>query len=47
MVEEIEFAESKKDDGGQGVTSKGQSSGAVSDGFMNLVDGSTDDLPFN
>lgn len=47
MVEEIEFAESKKDDGGQGGTSKGQSSGAVSDGFMNLVDGSTDDLPFN
>lgn len=47
MVEEIEFAESKKDDGGQGGSSKGQSSGAVSDGFMNLVDGSTDDLPFN
>jgi len=46
-IENVEFAESKRDDSGQGGSSRPAPSSAVGDGFMNLVDGSTDDLPFN
>lgn len=47
VVEEVEFAESKHTDGGNQQNSRPEPSIANGDGFMNLVDGDTDELPFN
>ena len=45
-VEQVEFAESKREDGGQG-SSRPEPSSAVGDGFMNVPDGIDEELPFN
>lgn len=46
-VEQVEFAESKREDGGQGGSSRPEPSSAVGDGFMNIPDGIDSELPFN
>ncbi|MDD6638867.1 MAG: single-stranded DNA-binding protein [Lachnospiraceae bacterium] len=51
VVENIEFAESKNSNGGDGYSGAGASapspSGAAGDGFMNIPDGIDEELPFN
>ena len=51
VVENIEFAESKNSNGGDGYSGAGASapspSGAAVDGFMNIPDGIDEELPFN
>ena len=51
VVENIEFAESKNSNGGDGYSRAGASapspSGAAGDGFMNIPDGIDEELPFN
>lgn len=44
-VEQVEFAESKRDDGGH--STRPEPSSAVGDGFMNIPSGACDELPFN
>lgn len=45
-VEQVEFAESKGS-GGQGGSSRPETSSATGDGFMNIPDGIDEELPFN
>lgn len=45
VCENVEFAESKREDGGQ--SSRPEPSSAVGDGFMNVPDGIEESLPFN
>ena len=51
VVENIEFADSKNSNGGDGYSGAGASapspSGAAGDGFMNIPDGIDEELPFN
>ena len=51
VVENIEFAESKNSNGGDGYSGAGASapspSGAAGDGFMNIPDGIDEELPFS
>jgi single-strand DNA-binding protein len=47
VVEEVEFAESKHTDSDNQNTSKPVPSSASGDGFMNIPDGDTEELPFN
>lgn len=47
IVEDADFGESKRDDSGQGGSSRPQPSSAVGDGFMNIPDGIDEELPFN
>ena len=51
VAENIEFAESKNSNGGDGYSGAGASapspSGAAGDGFMNIPDGIDEELPFN
>jgi single-strand DNA-binding protein len=46
IVEQVEFAESKRDSG-QGGSSRPEPSSAMGDGFMNIPDGIDSELPFN
>jgi single-strand DNA-binding protein len=46
-VEQVEFAESKREDGGQCRSSRPEPSAAMGDGFMNIPDGIDEQLPFN
>jgi len=46
-VENVEFAESKRDDSGQGGSSGKQPSIAMGNGFMNIPSGIDEELPFN
>lgn len=51
VAENVEFAESKNSNGGDGYSGAGASapspSGAAGDGFMNIPDGIDEELPFN
>jgi single-strand DNA-binding protein len=47
VAEDIEFAESKRDNGGQGGSSRPEPSSAMGDGFINIPDGIDEELPFN
>jgi len=47
MVENVEFAESKREDSGQGGSSGKQPSIAMGNGFMNIPSGIDEELPFN
>ena len=51
VVENIEFAESKNSNGGDGYSGAGASapspSGAAGDGFMNIPEGIDEEFPFN
>jgi single-strand DNA-binding protein len=46
-VENVEFAEGKREDGSQGRSSRPEPSAAMGDGFMNIPDGIEEGLPFN
>lgn len=45
-VEQVEFAESKREDNGQGSTNRPEPSSTAGDGFMNIPDGVEETLPF-
>lgn len=47
IVEESEFAESKRSDGNNQQVSRPDPSTAIGDGFMNIPDGLDEELPFN
>lgn len=48
VAENVEFAEKKADDSGQGYhSSRPEPSSAMGDGFMNIPDGIDEELPFN
>lgn len=47
VIEESEFAESKKSDDGYQQSSRPAPSSAYGDGFMNIPDGIDEELPFN
>lgn len=47
IVEESEFAESKRSDGDYQQSSRPDPSTAIGDGFMNIPDGLDEELPFN
>jgi single-strand DNA-binding protein len=46
-VEQVEFAESKREGSVEGGSSRPEPSSAVGDGFMNIPSGACDELPFN
>jgi single-strand DNA-binding protein len=47
VIEESEFAESKRSDGDYQQSSRPAPSQAIGDGFMNIPDGLDEELPFN
>lgn len=49
VAENVEFAESKASSGGQGSSgnSRPEPSSAIGDGFLNIPDGISEELPFN